>query len=49
MIGGSGLAERTQGYADMGDMRAFYEALKALYGPPHQIQAILRSSDGSTC
>ena len=29
----TGLAERTQRYADMGDMRAFYEALKAIYGP----------------
>ena len=29
----TGLAERTQRYADMGDMRAFYEALKAVYGP----------------
>ncbi|WP_294032259.1 hypothetical protein, partial [Thiolapillus sp.] len=27
----TGLAERTQRYADMGDMRAFYEALKAVY------------------
>ena len=44
----TGLAERTQRYADMGDMRAFYEALKAVYGPSHQIQAPLRSSDGST-
>ena len=42
------LAERTQRYADMGDMRTFYEALKAVYGPSHQIQAPLRSSDGST-
>ena len=32
----------------MGDMRAFYEALKAVCGPSHQIQAPLRSSDGST-
>ena len=44
----TGLAERTQRYADMGDIRAFYEALKAVYGPSHQIQAPLRSSDGST-
>ena len=44
----TGLAERTQRYADMGDMRAFYEGLKAVYGPSHQIQAPLRSSDGST-
>ena len=43
----TGLAERTQWYADMGDMRAFYEALKAIYGPSHQIQVTLRSSDGS--
>ena len=26
----TGLAERTQQYADMGDMHAFYEALKAV-------------------
>ena len=32
----------------MGDMRAFYEALKAVYGPTYQIQAPLRSPDGST-
>ena len=40
----TGLAERTQRYADMGEMRAFYEALKTVYGPSHQIQAPLRSS-----
>ena len=34
------LAERTQRYADMGDMRAFYGILKAVYGPSHQIQAL---------
>ena len=44
----TGLAQRTQQYADMGDIRAFYEALKAIYGPSHQIQAPLRSSNGST-
>ena len=44
----TGLAERTQWYADMGDMRTFYEALKVVYGPSHQIQAPLCSSDGST-
>ena len=44
----TGLAERTQWYADMDDMHAFYEALKAVYGASHQIQAPLRSSDGST-
>ena len=32
----------------MGDMPAFDEALKAVYGPSHQLQAPLRSSDGST-
>ena len=31
----TGLAERTQRFADMGDMRAFYAALKAVYGPSH--------------
>ena len=44
----TGLAERTQRYADMGDMRAFHEALKAVYGPSHQIKAPLTSSDGRT-
>ena len=44
----TGLAERPQWYADMGDMRAFYGALKAVYGHSHQIKAPLRSSDGST-
>ena len=42
------LAEGTRRYADMGEMRAFYEALKAVYVPSHQIQATLRPSDGST-
>ena len=41
--------ERTQRYADIDDMCALYEALKAvIYGPSHQIQATLRFSDGST-
>ena len=44
----TGLAERTQLHADMGDMCAFYEALKAVSGPSYQIQAPLLSSDGST-
>ena len=44
----TGLAERTQRYADMGDMRAFNEALKAICGPSHQIQAPLHSWGGST-
>ena len=44
----TGLAERTQQYADMGDMCAFYEALEAVYEPSHQMQTPLCSSDGST-
>ena len=45
----TGLAKRTQWYADIGDtdMCAFYEAVKAIYGPSHQLQAPLCSSDGS--
>ena len=39
---------RIQRYADMGDMRPFYKALKAVFGPSHQIQAPLSSPDGST-
>ena len=42
------LAERTQRYADMGDMPAFYEALNTVYGPSHRIKTPLSSSDGST-
>ena len=42
------LAEQTQCFADTGNTRAFYEALRAVYGPSHQTQAPLRSSDGST-
>ena len=34
-------------YADLGNTRAFYEALRSVYGPSHQIQALLRSSDDS--
>ena len=44
----TGLAEKTQRYADMGEVRAFYEALTAACEPSHQIQAPLRSLDGST-
>ena len=44
----TGLAERTHWYTDMGDMRTFYKAVKAVSGPSHQIQAPLRSLDGST-
>ena len=32
----------------MGDTRVFYEALKAVYGPSHQVKDPLRSLDGST-
>lgn len=42
------LAEKTQTYADLGNTKAFYEALRAAYGPTHQVQAPLRSSDGTT-
>ena len=42
------VAERTQCCADMGDMRAFYGTQNAFRGPSIQIQAPLRSSDGST-
>ena len=42
------LAKKTQMYADLEDKRLFYAALKAVYKPSHQIQAPLRSSDGST-
>ena len=41
-------AERTQWYADMGDMHAFYEAPKVIYRPSHQIQSPLHYLDGST-
>ena len=44
----TGLAKRTHWYADMGDIHAFYEAQKAVYGLSHQIQAPLRYLDGST-
>ena len=47
MIGGTALVGRTQWYADMGDMHIFYEALKAVNGPSHQIEAPLHSSEGS--
>ena len=42
------VAQRTQRYADTGNSRAFYEALRAVYRPTHQIQAPLPSADGST-
>ena len=44
----TGLAERIQRYADMGDMCTLYKALKAVNGSSHQIQAPLHSLDGST-
>ena len=40
------LAEKTQLCADTGDYRGFYEALKAVYGPSHQVLSPLRSTDG---
>ena len=40
------LAVRTQQYADAGDFKGFYEALKAVYGPTHQARIPLRSADG---
>nr|XP_054757380.1 uncharacterized protein LOC129263494 [Lytechinus pictus] len=42
------LAARTQQYADAGDYRSFYEAIRAVYGPRHQAQCPLRSADGLT-
>ena len=40
------LAMESQLCADVGDYRGFCEALKAVYGPTHQVQSPLRSSDG---
>ena len=42
------LAEKTQLCADTGNIRGFYEALKAVYGPSHHIQSPLCSADGQT-
>jgi len=42
------LAHDTQACADRGDQKAFYEALKRVYGPSHQVQCPLRSLDGMT-
>ena len=39
------LAMETQLCPDVGDYRGFYEALKAVYGPTHQVQSPLCSSD----
>ena len=46
MVGPSGYGIPAQLCADVGDYRGFYEALKAVYGPTHQFQSPLRSSDG---
>ncbi|XP_078612812.1 uncharacterized protein LOC144882704 [Branchiostoma floridae x Branchiostoma japonicum] len=40
------LAEKTQLCDDTGDYRGYYEALKAVYGPSHQVTSPLRSADG---
>jgi len=40
------LAEKTQLCTDTGDYRGFYEALKAVYSPSHQVVSPLRSTDG---
>ena len=42
------LSKKMQMYADLGDTRLFFEALKAVHGPSHQIQAPLCSADGYT-
>ena len=42
------LAEETQRHADSGNSRAFYQALRAVYGPTQQIQVPLRSADGTS-
>ena len=44
----TGFAQRTQRYAGIGDIRAFYEALKAVYGPSHQTLDYLHTLDGNT-
>ena len=41
------LDQKSQRNADTGDMSAFYEARKAVYGSSHPIQAPRRSSDGN--
>ena len=42
------MAEQTQQHADTGNSRAFYESLRAVCGPTHQVQAPLRSSDSNS-
>ena len=41
-------ARRIQLYADLGDTRNFYQALKAVYGPTVQVQCPLKSADGES-
>ena len=43
----TGLDQKSQRNADTGDMSAFYEARKAVYGSSHPIQALRLSSDGN--
>ena len=40
------LAWKTQMHADFGEYGSFYDCLKAVYGPTHQVQSPLRSLDG---
>ena len=40
------LAKRTQRYAELGDYRGFYKALKSVYGLTNQVQSALRSAGG---
>ena len=40
------VAQKTQLCADTGDYRGFYEGLRKAFGPTHQVQSPLRSSDG---
>ena len=42
------MSDKTQLYADLGLTRAFFEALKAIYGPSYQTQAPLLSADRAT-
>ena len=40
------LVKRTQQYADLGDYRGFYKALKAVHGMTHWVQSSLHSAGG---
>ena len=40
------ISKKTQQYAHLGDYRGFYKALKAVYGPIHRVQSLVRSADG---